>query len=64
MRNVLLFAMFLIFAQSAAAAKMSLLIVKTDTQCELSINGKAQGVLKVESASASSELKFSKQVHR
>ena len=50
MRNVLLLAMFLIFAQSAAAAKMSLLIVKTDTQCELSINGKAQGVLKVESA--------------
>lgn len=50
MRNVVLFAVFLIFAHSAAAAKMSLLIVKTDTQCELSINGKAQGVLKVASA--------------
>ncbi len=50
MRNIVLFGVFLIFAQSVAAAKMSLLIVKTDTQCALSINGKAQGILKVGSA--------------
>lgn len=48
MRNTIFVAILLMLAPVAVVAKKSTLIVKTDTACALSINGKSLGTLQVD----------------